>query len=233
MNTDIVLNKVRSDALWNELTPEQRGTLEEWLFDERMSYADALEKARTELGFRGSISSVRRFYQRVAQERMFQSLAETAKEVAQIEGAEVSAERVKNAGMKLMAQAFLRTMVETPEKTNEWRGMAKLLLRREAMESRVRLKEAQLQLQREQMAFDRCRWEVNIVRLAVEHSEEFKNYSKAAEAEEYEENARLNKIRRRLFGQDIPDPMPESAEEEKAMKKAKEEKEAKEKRKSP
>jgi len=38
------MSKLRSDSKWNELTAEQRDTLEGWLFEENVSYREALER---------------------------------------------------------------------------------------------------------------------------------------------------------------------------------------------
>ncbi len=59
-----LLKKVKANAAWNGLSRTQRATLEEWLFEEGLSYNAALERAKTELGFTGSKTSLRRFYER-------------------------------------------------------------------------------------------------------------------------------------------------------------------------
>jgi len=64
------MTKVKLNASWNGLSPKQRRTLESWLFDEKLGYQEALERARKELGFKGAMSSLRRFYSRPSQERL-------------------------------------------------------------------------------------------------------------------------------------------------------------------
>ena len=62
--------KLKSHAKWNGLSKKQRETLEEWLFEEKMGFAKAWERAKKELGFTGSVSSLRRYYGRTQEERM-------------------------------------------------------------------------------------------------------------------------------------------------------------------
>jgi hypothetical protein len=61
--------KPRSDSVWNNLSQEQRELVEGWLFDENLSYKDALERAQKELGITASLSSLAAFYRRLAHER--------------------------------------------------------------------------------------------------------------------------------------------------------------------
>ena len=64
------MKKVRANALWNELSPENRKILDTWLFEKNMSYAKILPKARSELGFKGSVGSLCRYRKRRELERM-------------------------------------------------------------------------------------------------------------------------------------------------------------------
>jgi len=68
------MSKIRCDSIWNGLTPEQRQTLEHWLFVENMGYKEASERAQKEWGVTGSSVSVGRFYRRVERERVLDEL---------------------------------------------------------------------------------------------------------------------------------------------------------------
>ena len=70
------MSKLRNDSTWNQLTPEQRVTLETWLFDENLGYADTVERLRRDFGLQTTTSSVGRFRRRRAAERQAEDLAE-------------------------------------------------------------------------------------------------------------------------------------------------------------
>jgi hypothetical protein len=53
------MRKMRDDSTWNRLTPEQRETLESWLFDENLGYAKTLERVQKEFGVEATIASGR------------------------------------------------------------------------------------------------------------------------------------------------------------------------------
>ena len=62
------MRKMRDDSTWNQLSPEQRETLEEWLFDENLGYEKTVKRVREEFGLETTIASVGRFYRRRARE---------------------------------------------------------------------------------------------------------------------------------------------------------------------
>ena len=69
------MSKMRSDSTWNQLTPEQRETLETWLFDENLGYAETVERVRREFGLQATTLSVGRFRRRRAAERQIRFAA--------------------------------------------------------------------------------------------------------------------------------------------------------------
>src|SRR5579863_1696062 len=71
------MSKLRSDSVFSQLTPEQTDTLEGWLFEEGISYKEALERVQKEFNLTTSLSGLRRFYQRLAGERSRESLTDT------------------------------------------------------------------------------------------------------------------------------------------------------------
>src|SRR5580704_18572657 len=104
MNT---MKKQRADAKWNELSQEQLETLEQWLFEERITYQVAWERAQQELGFTGSVSSLRRFYEHMSRERTLRSLGVSEESAEEIDNASAGTATLRAAGMKLVAQLFL------------------------------------------------------------------------------------------------------------------------------
>ena len=69
-----IMNKLRSDSAFCQLTPEQVDVLEGWLFEERLGYPTVLEKLKAEFGLETSLTGLRRFYKRLEMERSRVSL---------------------------------------------------------------------------------------------------------------------------------------------------------------
>src|SRR5579871_2236170 len=129
------MTKSKSNAAWTGLSPEQRETLERWLFEDELGYEEALERARSELGYAGSRTSLQRFYHRTATMRALRD----AVEVTDAD----DAEEALRSGMRAVGKMFVRLVRENPEGIKEWAVLARLLLhnqenglRRESDDSR-------------------------------------------------------------------------------------------------
>jgi len=70
------MRKMREDSTWKRLTPEQRETLEGWLFDENLVYASVVERVREEFGLQTTVASVGRYYRSRARLRQVLELLE-------------------------------------------------------------------------------------------------------------------------------------------------------------
>src|SRR5579863_1660697 len=116
-------SKTRSDAAWSGLSPEQRETLERWLFEDQLGYEEALERARSELGYAGSRTSLQRFYHRTATLRALRDVA------MDMDGAD--AEEALRTGMGAIGKLFVRQVTENPEGIKDWAVLARLLLHNE------------------------------------------------------------------------------------------------------
>ena len=69
------MRKLRSDSKWQTLPPQQREMVLKWLFDDGLSFKQALNRARKELGINASATSLRRFYHHWSEERHIANLA--------------------------------------------------------------------------------------------------------------------------------------------------------------
>ncbi len=217
------MKKVRSNARWNGLSKAQREMLEKWLFEDGLKYEEAWRRAQAELGFQGSVSSLKRFYVRRSQERVLEKLVETQEEAEAIVAAPATAGLFRSAAMKLVGQLFLRQVRDTPGEVKEWSALAKLMLWQEDLELRRQLKQEENEMRRENLAFAKERFHFNVVRRAekvLPQLQELAEARKDPKLREYEEGKRLNAIIRNLFGSQMPKSHPESAEEEAAMEKA-------------
>jgi len=151
------MSKTKASAAWNDLSAEQRETLEKWLFEENLSYPQAHERARKELGFAGSVSSVVRFYRRTAHERLMAELAEARERAAEITGTAAGTEGLRASAMQVIGQLLLRQVTQNQGTVRDWSPLARLLLQSEHND-----------LQREWLAARQKSMEVQAMRGAVD-----------------------------------------------------------------
>jgi hypothetical protein len=214
------MKKQRADAKWNELTEAQRETLEQWLFEERLAYQVAWERAQQELGFTGSVSSIRRFHEHMSRERTLRSLGVVEASAEEIDQATVNTAALRAAGMKLVAQLFLKGVMESPEELKHWAPLARLLLQSESNEIKYRLKQEENELRRQELEFAREKFQYDMMAQAQKALPELQALAEA-NLTQYEKNKRRNDLRRRMFGPNIPEILPENEAEEEAMAKQK------------
>ena len=183
-----MITKTKSNAAWNGLSAEQRATLERWLFEENLGYEMALERARGELGFVGSIGSLKRFYHRMAAERQMPDI--------DLETEGMGEREARRTGMELVGRMFVKQVTENPEGIKEWAVLARLLLQSEAIvleSEKAKIWSGGLVLAREKFEFDAA----EAVLKKLDNREQL-------DAEEMErERARVLAIRKRLYGREL------------------------------
>jgi hypothetical protein len=223
MNSNILntgLRKTRSDASWSRLTNAQQIILEEWLFDEHLSFEEALGRAKAELGFEGSVWGLKRFYKKRAQARLLVELMESSREAGEVCQAPVAEGAWLEANSRLLARGFFERLRD--EGIADAGLMGKLWLQAEANRTRrerLKVQQSAQEVRRERLAFQRERWQHDATQEAdkiLAEMIEFEKIQKEAE-DEYSENKRINLIRKRMFGEAVMGLLlPESAEEEAA-----------------
>ena len=192
------------------MTPAQRDQLEGWLFDERLSYADALKRAKKEFGFTGSVPSLRRFYHRTAEARM---LTDAAKEVAEARPS-LSEGEARAVSLKALGNLPVRQITENPDDIRDWWLLAKLLLQSQENELRERLHAEENDIRREYLDLARARFHWNAVEdaeKALPEIHELAQKRKDPKVRSFERAMAMNAVRRKLFGS-VSDPEPESEE---------------------
>jgi hypothetical protein len=138
------MRKMRDDSTWNELTPEQRETLEIWLFEENLGYAKTLERVKAEFGVEATVASLGRFYRRRARERQVTELLEAQVAANELNDLPVSVASMREAAVKLVGKAALNLATEKPEQLEQLVSFTKLLLESEDTDiRRSRLKLAE------------------------------------------------------------------------------------------
>jgi hypothetical protein len=128
------MKKLRSDSKWHRLSQKQREEVLHWLFDEGLGYAQALRRARKQFGVKASISSIKRFYHHVCEERR-------AGELAMVQG---TPEDFKAAAMKLLGLATFNVAVDIDPRREGVQRLKPLV--------KLMLKDSQQKLDRDKLA---------------------------------------------------------------------------------
>jgi hypothetical protein len=209
-----MITKTKSSARWNGLAARHRETLEAWLFEENLGFGEALERARTELGFAGSLSSLKRFYHRTADERMIEEYAEQAASEAGADDGDWLAK-----GMNVVGKLFVRQVTQNPDGVEEWWRLAKLLLQNRGNELRERLQGEENRIRRDYLALARERHQYDVLEEAEKALPELKERERLRQdpkVQKYEHNRAINLLMRKMFGVAL-NLKPESEEQEGRM----------------
>jgi hypothetical protein len=140
---DRMIRKVRSDSNWHGLTFEQCETVEEWLFEDNLSYTETAERIRKEFGRETSRSSVGRFYGHRAQLRRATELVDAQVAADQIHVVPAKTGDMREAAVKLLAQKAVVLATEKPEDVAGLMSLTKVLL--ESEENEIRLRRVKLE----------------------------------------------------------------------------------------
>lgn len=73
------MSKGRNDSPLDQMPKHQQDALEDWLFEEGIDYAAAMERLHMDFGIKTSKSSLGRFYKRVEKRRTLDKITEAAK----------------------------------------------------------------------------------------------------------------------------------------------------------
>ena len=184
------MSKLRADSTWNGLTPEQREKLDEWLFEEGLSYPLARERVQKELGIECSISGVGRYYRRAVETRAVEKLAEAQDAATAVNRTGVKLQSLRSSALKVIGQRLLEKAMEGGD-VKELVALGRLMTDSERQE----IQQARLALARERFEFSAA--EAALAELP--HVEEM------TEEEVKMENARILAIKHRLFGKDLPE----------------------------
>ena len=101
------MRKLRDDSTWNQLSAAQRETLESWLFDENLGYAETLARVRQEFDLEASVASLGRYYRRRARERQLLEMVQAKVTASELNDLPVSADSLRSAAVKLVGKAVL------------------------------------------------------------------------------------------------------------------------------
>ena len=180
--------KFRGDSVWNELTDEQWQTLESWLFEENITYREACERLEKEWGLKRSIVNVCRFYKHCARERAVDQMATAMETAQQINNTAISMDELRVATLKVMRRRLFEQSIEAND-PKELSTLGRLMNQYEERE-----------IQRGRLALARERWEFKASQAAIKA---MPNLNEFAQEEEQRDLARVEAIKRALFGREV------------------------------
>ena len=137
------LRKPRSDSRWNGLTPPQRETVEKWLFEDRISYAETAERLKKESGMEISLMGVSRYYRQRARVRRSIEILDAQVDADKLALMPVKTEALRAGAVKLLAKNAMALGVERPEDVEGLVSLTKVLL--ESEENEIRLRKVRLE----------------------------------------------------------------------------------------
>jgi hypothetical protein len=182
------MSKLRSDAIWNTLTPEQREQIEEWLIDENLSFQAVHERGQKELGLTCSLATVGRFYKHLVRLRAVDEL-ETGQDLAdELVGAGTNLEALRESSMKLLVVRLLNKALAGAE-VKEVSALGRLML----MDEEREIRRDRVNLAREKFQFKAAKAALTALPLLDE----------MAEADEERELARIEAIKQKIFGKEL------------------------------
>ncbi|MDB6023488.1 MAG: hypothetical protein JWQ04_3345 [Pedosphaera sp.] len=128
------MGKMRSDSKWNDLTEEQRDTLEGWLFEEHLSYRETLERLEKDFSITATMTSLSRYYQHLASKRMQAELLEVNKLAVDVADAPVDPEGLSTAAIMLVTKRMIQLAVEKPGNVKDLASLARIVVASDAVE---------------------------------------------------------------------------------------------------
>lgn len=149
------MKKSGTNALWNDLSPSQLDKLDHWLFEEGLSCQDILPRSQAELGFKGSLASLKRYYARRLTERTVLEFKDLQHELAEISSAPADAASLRSASMKLLAKYVFHQVRHAPDKVKEWVAVANLIAQNDYNDLLRQTKAEELSIRRATLAFAR------------------------------------------------------------------------------
>jgi|SRR5882724_7855603 len=184
-----LLRKLRSDSVWSGLTPEQRQTMETWLFDENAGYKEVQARVLRDFGLTCSTMNVAAFYRRVKVERSVEEMAPALEAAADVNATGADVETLRASTLKLVAKRLHDAAIDGKE-PRELAALNRLL---QAGHER-KIQQGWLVLARERFEFNASKAVLKALPLANEMMAE----------ENAREDARLAAIKQKLFGRELP-----------------------------
>jgi len=184
--------KLRADSTFANLTPDQRETIEGWLFDENLAYSVVLNRLHRDFGLRATLPSLARYRQRLAVERTHRESLGIDNVLRQVNDADLPFEKIATAAMTLAAKRLLVLAIESPHKTKDFARLARLVFAHQRR-----------QISQHWLDIGRAKFEFDAAIATLLHHFKIQEH---IEDESINDEQKIRKIREDMFGpENLPD----------------------------
>jgi hypothetical protein len=197
------MRKVRSNALWNELSPKNKEVLDTWLFENNLSYAKIYPRARRELRFKGSLASLKRYGKRRKHERLLEKLKEWGRDTAQVGKTGAGPDQLRIANMRVLNGYLFEALRDDPKAMKELGPVVKAMLQNDYTETIRELRSRELQIREAALAFTKEKFEFDMMERALRALPQLRELAEARkdpQTKKAEQSERFKQLRRMMFG---------------------------------
>jgi hypothetical protein len=190
------VRKPRADSFWDQQPPARLAELERWLFDENLSYEAALKKWAELYDACGSLASLARWRSGLAQERMLEKIASSAKAAnSVVEKFQENPSNTYAALLQMIGQAAFDAHLNG--KSDLDLSTLKDLAELTSVGLKARHDTASLALKQEDIRLKRDRFEFDAAKAALAKLPELRAI---AGNKALDQTAKIQAVRERLFG---------------------------------
>jgi hypothetical protein len=129
------MKKLRSDALWHTFTLDQQKQIEQWLFDDHLSYQQTRERMKTELGLTCALSTMHQIHRYLSDLRADSAFLNAHDLADHVVDSGVRLEKLRSASELLLASRFLQT-VTAKAPVQEIATLGRLMLQHQSRDIR-------------------------------------------------------------------------------------------------
>ena len=161
---------------------------EEWLFEERVGYREAQERAQREWNVTGSLMSISRFYRRIEKERVIGDMDQALESSAEVAQNPAKVEGLWRSGLKVVAMQFFEKAMSRGD-VKELTALGRLVSENE-----------QREIQKGRLALARERFEFRAAKAALA---QMPLMNRMRAEEDAREDARILAVKRGIYGEEM------------------------------
>jgi hypothetical protein len=182
------MSKPRSDSTLDNLPPNQRETLERWLFEENLGYEAAAKRLHADFNIKSSTTGVWGFYQRRAQARLLDRITRNkAKANAVVERFTQEPADLYRGALNMISEIAFDKATKEELDVETIYNFTKLLIAGRKEDVRA-----------EALTLARDRFQFDAAKACLAHLPALRSI---AQDNKLDQNAKLDAIRQKLFGQ--------------------------------
>lgn len=121
------MRKLRSNALWNTISPDRQKQIQHWLFDDNLSLDQTLHKIRSEFGIRCARSTIHGIYHYLCNLRSETLWLNAQDLAAEIAGTAATPQQLRDASKILLSARMVKIMSD-PSRTDQLDQVCRLAI---------------------------------------------------------------------------------------------------------